>query len=152
SRTDWCSNNNLACIGAIYYNTNYISTQKSVYYNYFTATAGHNTLNNIVPGGDLCPSGWRLPTIAEYQALGTALDLSNNYQLYLAAPTLLTYTGYYKSDSNTLSYTGSQGHLWTRNPYSAYAAYSSQIYINSNGIATAALDKTHGLPIRCIQK
>ncbi|MBR5027003.1 InlB B-repeat-containing protein [Candidatus Saccharibacteria bacterium] len=92
STDGWCTDFSEACDDKILYNTVNIGDQTvgsgssdnlpydsyGIYYNYYTATAGHDgyeSMNHLLAAGDLCPYGWHMPTGTSYGELANLASL-----------------------------------------------------------------------------
>ena len=68
--------------------TNHAYNDYGIYYNWYTATAGHGTQiktssDGSMPG-DICPSGWRLPTIGYSTTAGSWINTGDFEDLNVA--------------------------------------------------------------------
>ena len=110
SGSDLCMMPSQTCIDKIQYvrfwdtgyatgdTSSYSGMMNTIYYNWYTATAG-NGVYDVSPGdseeGDICPSGWHIPTTTEFLELKNAVSSKNNvsssdpteYAWLLRAPT-----------------------------------------------------------------
>ena len=128
-------------------------------YNWFTATAGNGLYSissqSTVLAGDICPSGWHLPTggtstTTEYKSLNTAVNSgSTSVSTGLRAfPNNFVYSGYYYGSS---AYSrGSDGYYWSSTASNNNNAYylnfdSSYVYPGTNGS-----NKYYGRAVRCL--
>ena len=111
--------------------------QVGVWYNTCAVSAGE-VCNNTVQmdaTNDICPSGWRLPNLAESSSL-------INYASHFSS----VYSGYWSS--STLS--GSAGYWWTSSGYSKTG--QSRIGFENSILSTGAYNKRYGLSVRCVKK
>ena len=163
----WCSSDISDCQDRVNYNP--------PYYNWYTATAGHGltSLNNSTPvSGDICPSGWRLPTSDyylnqpnnEYGQLASVLVghlPESGYSSYsdsegIAVSILLreqpnnfSFDGYYVY--GRIEQSGTTGAYWTSSAYGASRALS--LWFTSNYVQPGTgfySMKYYGIPMRCL--
>jgi uncharacterized protein (TIGR02145 family) len=155
-----------ACVDRIFYNTNNINRENSpsssvvnapaswysygVYYNWYTATAGNGTYSmtsgNVT--GDLCPSGWHLPTADNSGDFKTYNSVANNKDNntdpgYRTYPANFVYSG---DIGVTIAGRGSNGRYWSATAKDNKNAYRL-------GIPNKRLSeyrKWDGFAIRCI--
>ena len=150
-------------------NSNY-----GAYYNYYTATAGTQPYGYTYSGslGDICPTGWRLPRINEWnnfiemvyikQKWSTGIDYGATLQKLLAAPYNYVLAGYYFNfppGQVPLVSVGSVGFYWTSGSYSDTLAYSYELWsssasttiVTTSGNAYDHRDIYNGLALRCIR-
>ncbi len=155
-----------ACVDRIFYNTNNINRENSpsssvvnapaswysygVYYNWYTATAGNGTYSmtsgNVT--GDLCPSGWHLPTADNSGDFKTYNSVANNNDNntdpgYRTYPANFVYSG---DIGVTIAGRGSNGRYWSATAKDNKNAYRL-------GIPNKRLSeyrKWDGFAIRCI--
>ena len=114
------------------------NTSYGGYYNFCAASAGTNcqtssTVNTIY---DICPKGWRLPTLNEM----------NGITSYASAfsPVL---SGYYYNGS--LNNTGSNGNWWSATALNSNGQY--YLYYNGSSLYTNGSSKDRGFSVRCIR-
>ncbi len=128
------------------YNAHYLSGN---YYNFQSATDGTGAsapINSQV-SGSICPDGWQLPSVAQYQTLISGLS----FDQILAAPYYFMYTG--AMDGSKKFYGGLLGSYWSSSTSQyTFAAYS--LYFNKNGASSLSASyestKYQGQPIRCL--
>ncbi|MBQ6375794.1 hypothetical protein IJJ37_02615, partial [Candidatus Saccharibacteria bacterium] len=99
--------------------------------------------NSTDASSDICPSGWRLPTNAEFGTIGTSSGSTTNVSTFGAI-----YSGYYYG--GTLGNTGSYGYWWSSTASSPASRYflrynSGSLYSGYNGT------RQFGLSIRCVK-
>lgn len=125
-------------------------------YNYFATTAGTisgnpNTTDAVY---DICPAGWRLPQIGEFQSLNG----NSSYNTFSSMRAKIsdggaqfTLAGYF--GSGNVASQGGYGYYWTANQKSATYRYrmtmtnsTQTVNTNDSGI------RVNGMSIRCIMK
>ena len=114
------------------------NTSYGGYYNYCAASAGTVCSSSSAQNAsqDICPKGWRLPTLNEMSGITS----------YTSAFSPV-YSGYYNNGS--LYDTGSYGYWWSATAYSS----TNQYYLNYNGgsLNTNVSYKYYGFSVRCIR-
>ncbi len=93
-----------------------------------------------------CPSGYRLPTITEWDAERTSWS-SNNTAGAFASPLKLPLAGY-RHSSNSFYDAGSLGSYWSSTVFSYIAQY---LNFGSSGATCGAQYRADGLSVRCIK-
>ena len=112
------------------------------YYTYAAATAGTNPSSGAATS-DICPSGWRLPTQAEFNTLKSTYTTGATLT---ASPFLGVYGGYY---SNSSFYNGgSSGYYWSST--ANYSSYAYSLYFYSSYAAVNYDYKYNGASVRCV--
>ncbi len=128
------------------YTTPQISVSGSnVYYNYCAASAGtfcyeENKLESKSPSSDICPKGWRLPTIDEFK------NLYNKDKNTFKSRFKITNGEFYDKG---LKGNGQKGFYWT----SSYSDGSKMYRLGFNGDTVNTEDvqsRSYGSQIRCI--
>ena len=170
STTAMCGNRTAACIDKIVFDTNNINRSLTanyaannnasslwsygVWYNWYAASAGNGTYaqtsGNVA--GDICPSGWRLPTggpNSEFTALNAAVNGgATNTDLGLRTyPVNMVYAGDHNksADSNR----GTYARYWSSTAADADTAY--RFGVKSNEVTPLkAYDKWDGFTVRCV--
>ena len=116
------------------------NTSYGGYYNFCAASAGTNcqTSNTFNTTYDICPKGWRLPTLNEMSGITSYVSAFS--------PVL---SGYYFN--GTLSDTGSYGRWWSATAGSSSLQY--YLYYNGSSLYTSSLNgyKYLGFSVRCIR-
>lgn len=155
------------------------------YYNWYSATAGNGTYsystNNNSVGGDLCPTGWRLPvggqvtvnTTGDFYVLAKTLagmepnNANSGYSYYsgtvdnvdvgkLASDALRAYPNNYLYSGyvsgGSLGNRGSNGCYWSSTANLSNYAYS--LYLNSSSVYPGAnnYNKYNGRAVRCLSQ
>lgn len=182
--TGWCTTyTSASCTDTFTYN-NYqtgnagmdaqgsIYDEYGVYYNYYTATAGHgdsshSSYDNM--SGDICPYGWRLATggsASEFATFNTQVNSGSTTDGYtnLGPGTLfnLPFAGYWNGSTayfNGDDTTAPQAQISAGTTYS-YSTYLSGFFygfnknlndLSSSWVRTSYTTlRTYGLPIRCV--
>ena len=108
------------------------------YYNYCAASVGTVCQSSTVQDAshDICPAGWRLPTLTEFQGITS--------QKTTFSPVS---SGYYYS--GTLQRAGSYGYWWSATAYNAASQY--YLYYSGSSLSTSLNDKRYGYSVRCIR-
>ena len=116
-------------------------------YSYTAATAGTNPSSDNATE-DICPAGWRLPTLTEYDSLRTTY---NSPEKIVSAPWNGTYGGgLVRSGSRT---NPGQTYYWTSTAAGGAQAYSMYFYEDSVTIGTySGASKGWGMLVRCVAK
>ena len=162
-----CSDDNATCTDRIVFILNNINRELNpsssvtnapaswynygVYYNWYTATAGNGTYakSSGTAAGDLCPSGWHLPTSGNNGDFGTLNTVANSGSTnadngFRSYPNNFVYSG---DVGTAISGRGSNGRYWTSGAKDNKNAYRL-------GIPTKRLSeykKWDGFAIRCVQ-
>ena len=122
------------------------SSYPGAYYNYCAASAGTvcTDSNSTEASSDICPSGWRLPTNAEFGTIGTSSGSTTNVSAFGAI-----YSGHY--NSGTLSLTGSYGYWWSSTANGTTNRYYLRYYRGSLLSGRYYNDRQYGVSIRCVK-
>ncbi len=130
------------------------------YYNWYSATAGHgkygnNYSTNYIAPGDICPTGWHLPTgknTGDFYTLNTALSsgaidsaASNRLRSY---PNNFIYSGF--TNGSSISNEGFYGYNWSSSAANDRSVYELEIGDLGVGPGTDYTHKRYGYPIRCV--
>src|SRR5207342_3132672 len=95
-----------------------------------------------------CPSGWHVPTKAEWEAETGITNLNTGYNLLK-----LTASGYRYGDfdgsgrEGTVRTAGSSGWYWSSSVWTSGAGFSSYMDISSSGGYTDFAGRAYGMPI-----
>ena len=178
TQTAWCTAYDAACIDQSMLATNNTtlftnntasnySASSNVYsygnyYNWYSATGGNGkySTGSVNISGDICPSGWHLPTgndaSGEFGVLDIAMggtgasqrtaEASNRWRTY---PNNFVYSGYVNDSS--VHYRNSSGYYWSASGYFNYYAYSlyfgsTYVYPGTDGTNY----KFYGRLVRCL--
>ena len=171
STTQMCGSRSADCIDKIVFDMNNINRNLTasynannntsslwsygVWYNWYTATAGNGTYTQTSgnAAGDICPSGWRLPTGGaggEFAALNTAVNggATNSDSGLRAYPVNMVYAGDHNktADSNR----GTYARYWSATVADADSAY--RLGVKSNEVTPVrAYDKWDAFTVRCVK-
>ena len=138
SSVSWCGTTDNSCLNQINYNTSNIGDARTdrygdtyddygVYYNYYAASAGNRVglTSKATISGDLCPTGWRLPTVTEYRSLvqelisSSATDFSDSPQEFVRSGSFMI-----DNRTNTVQSNGdrmNQAFYWSSSSSGDYA-------------------------------
>jgi uncharacterized protein (TIGR02145 family) len=94
-----------------------------------------------------CPSGWRIPTSAEWDAERASWS-QQNYNGAFASPLKLTVGGSRFVSDGSLSSVGSTGYYWSSTVSGANASY---LYFNSGSAGMASYPRAAGYSVRCLK-
>lgn len=94
-----------------------------------------------------CPSGYRLPTEAEWQAERTSWS-SNNAAGAFASPLKLPVAGYRNYSDGSLDAVGSSGYYWSS---AVGGAGSRFLFFNSSGAGMNSYSRAYGFSVRCLK-
>ena len=108
---------------------------------------------------DPCPAGWRVPTMAEWVAIGadnssTGKSYSNNILKISAANSLqllLPAAGSRDSNDGSSYYQGSRGYYWSSSVPSS-STYARGVSFNSATFYQNADNRAFGFSVRCLQE
>ncbi|MBR3365556.1 InlB B-repeat-containing protein [Candidatus Saccharibacteria bacterium] len=164
SGQNWCSDNNTDCYNkkSIYYNESSRYSYGAIY-NYYTATAG--TGSSITTGNapsDICPKGWRLPTVEDFINLDKAWG--GNGENRNDANTYNIFAGPYTNGNNggfdltgfiyiQLYEVGTKGRFLSSTAVNSSSRYQLDIIPATNTVNPVAGDRRDvGGAIRCVSK
>ena len=123
--------------------------KKGVYYNYCAASAGSYCYDSETNPGDasydVCPSGWRLPTSAEFTAARSAY--TSGFTAYNMAMNIFT-TG---SFSEGTIYNDSSAYFWTSTSGSMYSPKYMTV-LDMQDAWMFCTNRDYGYSIRCVLK
>ena len=172
----WCNINSSACIdqsrlktdNTTLFTNNTSSSQSGNiynygnYYNWYSATAGHGTYDKTSNDtiGDICPSGWRLPTggavTADYSILDIAMGGTGAEQSYNSG---IQQSAKWRSYPNNFVYSaswdrGRYGEYWTSSAGGNNGAYTLDFgpisYYSSFNPGTKYDNKYSDKVVRCV--
>jgi uncharacterized protein (TIGR02145 family) len=121
-----------------------------------------------IDGGNLCPTGWRVPAVADWTALiiylggdtlaggkiketgtlhwDTLMPGTSNASGFTALP-----AGMRAVSGGTFQALGTTAYFWTSQDYSANFAHMRYVAHNSNTLSAAGNNKGNGFSVRCIR-
>ena len=171
----WCRDANSACINQPKLNTKNTGMTNvggvgastwslygyGNYYNWYAATAGNGTYNTTTgnAAGDICPSGWSLPTggrDGELYALDAAIQGSDSLshsdvsKMWRAYPTNFVFSG--RWDGSVVYDRGFTGDYWTDGAYSDRYAYSMYLMFSLHNPGANTGYKYGGRSVRCLAR
>ncbi|MBO7657584.1 hypothetical protein J6S55_03020 [Candidatus Saccharibacteria bacterium] len=115
------------------------------YYSYVAATAGTGaSISSGNAPSDICPKGWRLPTEAEFNTLGSSYSTGS---VLTGSPFLAVYGGLYLNSS--FSNGGARGNYWSSTADGSSYAYS--LYFDSSKADVNSYSKRRGFSVRCVK-
>ncbi|MBO4812753.1 hypothetical protein J5491_01240 [Candidatus Saccharibacteria bacterium] len=117
------------------------------YYSFAAATAGTNPSTERATS-DICPRGWRLPSLVESNHLGSVLHeqgISLDWPEYFNG----ALSGYYSGDSFVDG--GVEGYLWTAFPHGGSTADTLSFVEDQQQGSVVDYSKARGQAIRCIK-
>ena len=104
----------------------------------------------------ICPEGWHLPSIAEWEALAVAVDniyslQAKGYENWPKATDSYGFTALPASFASygTFGYIGTGAQFWSSTPEDRYVALRFGLY--ANNAALTGKEKTTGLSVRCLK-
>ena len=112
------------------------------YYSYVAATAGINPSSGNSTY-DICPAGWKLPSISNYNTLKVSYSTGDTLT---AAPWYGTYGGDYSYSS--AGGVGSRGYYWSSTAGDSTLAY--YVLFDSSSVNLYGNNKFVGYSVRCI--
>lgn len=115
------------------------NTSYGGYYNFCAASAGTDcqTSSAFDTTQDICPKGWRLPTLDEVSSITSDVSAFSP-----------VYSGYY--DDGSLYETGSYGNWWLATAYGRDSQYYIDYYRDDLNISNY-YGKNYGRSVRCIR-
>jgi uncharacterized protein (TIGR02145 family) len=112
----------------------------------------------------VCPSGWHLPSDAEWTTLTNFVGSNAGTKLKATSQTSFGGTDdygfsalpggdYMSYDNGSYGYTvpGRQGNWWSASEYDASNAYYRYMSNNSEGVGRTYRNKSYGLSVRCVK-
>ena len=135
------------------------------YQRLWNANEGTNNSDVVKTDADLCPKGWRVPTQAEWIAIGAGLEPSVSGTAWDGANMRLTVPGKESGKNLLLPAAGSRSHgtgasydlgpngnYWSSSVPSG-SVNASRVYFNSAGkLSTGASNRASGFSVRCVQE
>lgn len=165
STNTMCTTNDSGCDDQIIFNTNNINTSLTaspttnnnssswysygVNYNWYTATAGNGTysMNSGSVTGDICPTGWKLPTSGSNSDMYNLNRATGSNNGLLKYPNNFVFGGDF--NTNSAGGRGTYSRYWSATASNANNAYRLGINIGSV-TPTNAWNKWVAFTIRCI--
>jgi uncharacterized protein (TIGR02145 family) len=131
----------------------------------------YGRLYDFATANTVCPSGWHLPSDAEWGALMKFINPScyltgncSNAGIFLKATSgwnsggngadvygFAALPGGYGSSSNSFSYIGSHGDWWSASEYYSSAAYNRLISYDFDYVRQDSNNKSYLLSVRCVR-
>jgi len=132
-------------------NSSFIATTTSPYD--WRNSQNNNLWQGVSGTNNPCPTGFRLPTQAEWDAWTTAANIktcsSNCRQATFNTSLKLPTAGLRARADGSLLNQGSDGNYWSSSPYSTYAY---DLYFYSAGVYPADYtNRAYGFPVRCLK-
>ena len=124
---------------------NFITNGSSPYD--WRSTQNDNLWQGVSGTNNPCPSGYRLPTEAEWEAERTSWS-SNNEAGAFASPLKLPVAGNRSYSNGTLYNVGSLGFYWSSTVLGAYARY---LYFDSSDAFMLSDPRAYGFSVRCLK-
>ena len=159
SSNSWCTDStSTSCTDQVLFRTGTWYAYGNLY-NFYTATAGNGTTLYQSASGDICPSGWRLPTgmdetTSEFTALNAAINSGSTTSSagFRTYPNNFVYSGYMSGTSVTGS--SSQGRYASSHLFaSSGTRYVAQLRIQNSGVNNAGgFAESLGIAVRCVKK
>ncbi|HNU59751.1 MAG TPA: fibrobacter succinogenes major paralogous domain-containing protein [Aquaticitalea sp.] len=126
--------------------------------------SAYGVLYNWPAAVNACPTGWHLPSDAEWTALTTYLDgdggkLKETGTTHWASPNTgaTNQTGFtalpggYRNSSGTFNYIGNYGYWWSATEHSETNAWSRYLGYDYNYVSRSNFDKELGFSVRCVR-
>lgn len=126
------------------------------------------TWNVITDSRNVCPTGWRVPSIADWDALTSkfggqdvaAIDLKSSYTEYWNNPIFeaTNYSGFsaipegFVNENGSYSNIGKYGYWWSTTEKDSDVAWGMEIGHNQNQSYKGFANKKDGLSVRCISR
>ena len=141
-----------------------------VLYNWYAAMDGA-TSSILAPSGvqGVCPSGWHLPSDAEWTILNDYVDANNGsdgignslkattgWNVY-SGVTATDQFGFsalpasYRNYAGDFSYRGNIGYWWSASEYSSTSAYYRYLYYYRGDFYQSSGGKSNGFSVRCLE-
>jgi len=140
----WCTSSDSNCINRVQYSTANINGEScpngncdeyGAYYNWYTATAGNGlySMDSYAnTQGDICPSGWHLPTGTNTN-VGSPVVWSGDYWVLAAGLAGVNILNIQNSDHSNITSTTNRARFYTSPAYfkdAGYWAYNSVYFRN----------------------
>ena len=115
--------------------------------NWYTGTDPDNLWQGVSGVNNPCPTGYRIPTEAEWVAEHTSWTSQDQYGAF-ASPLKLPLAGYRYYSDGSLYGDGTSGRYWSSTVSSTGARY---LYFNSSNALLNAFSRANGLSVRCLK-
>ena len=114
----------------------------------------------------ICPSGWHLPSVAEWDTLIAntgdtiaAYNLKEEGQTHWASPSAASNStgftalpgGFFDGMNNAFDGITYMGYFWTSDLGDLGSAYGKKIYWNSDKVEVAYMSQSNGFSVRCVK-
>ncbi len=112
----------------------------------------------------ICPTGWHIPTITEFETLKTTVNSSSNTLKAVGQGTgagdgtnisgfsaLLAARWYNLFSNQGWTWLGSETNFWSSTEFSGNNAYSLKLNYNNDSISMPSTDKRDGHSVRCLK-
>ena len=125
----------------------------------WNATGG--TWDKTIPTGttwettkNVCPEGWRVPTVNEWKSLLNSGSTWNENGRLFDGKIFLPAAGYRKGEDGKLEESDKSGHYWSSEPDESVAEGAYKFYFNEEdkNSEISRNSRNHGLSIRCVEK
>ena len=158
SNSDWKS---LSTGGWCNYNNS--SSNEATYgklYNWYAASDSRN----------VCPTGWHVPTDAEWTVLtdylaanghngaeGTALKATSGWNDFEGSGNgtddygFLGFPGGYRSNDGSFNSIGNDGNWWSSSQASTFDAWFRYLYYDNDSVSSFSSSKENGFSVRCLR-
>jgi len=152
-------------------NLNYGTRGSWCYYDSDANCVKYGMLYTWAAANTACPTGWRLPTRAEWGTLAKAAGGTGTYGVSGAAGNVLKSTsdwgiasyngtddfgfsalpGGYRYSDGSFDFAGYSGYWWTATDYLGGFAYYRRMYSNTVYVDEYYVDQNYGYSVRCLK-
>ena len=115
--------------------------------NWYTGTDPDNLWQGVSGVNNPCPTGYRIPTEAEWDAERLSWSANTSVGAF-ASPLKLPLAGYRYYSDGSLYGDGTSGRYWSSTVSSTGAPY---LYFNSSNALLIAISRANGLSVRCLK-